>query len=368
MIKVLQVIGSLNSGGSQSMLMNLYRNIDRNKINFDFIVDRKKELLYADEIKKLGGKIYFLPQYKLYNHFHYKKAWSTFFKQHPEYKIIHGHVRSTASIYLKIAKKYGLKTIAHSHNTSSGKGILAIIKNILQYPLKYIADYCFGCSQKANEWLFGKKMASSDKAYILKNAIDTNKFVFDRSIREKIRRKYNITNELVIGNVARFTEVKNHKFLLEIFYEVLKKESNAKLMLIGTGELFNDIKEKAKELKIDSNVIFLGQQSNINELMQAMDIFALPSIYEGLPVTLIEAQATGMKCIISDVITDEVCVTNLIVKESLTNSVQQWGETILKECKNINRLDNNIKEKIIENGYDIKTTVVWLENFYESII
>lgn len=367
-IRVLQVIGSLNNGGSQSMIMQLYRNLDKSKIQFDFVIFKKDELFYKDEIEKLGGKIYTLPEYKIYNHFKYKKAWKDFLKQHPEYKIIHSHVRSTASIYFKIAKRMGKTTIAHSHSTSSGKGLKAIVKTFLQYNLRNVADYCMGCSKTANIWLYGEKVANSNRAYVFKNSIDTDKFLFNDEIRNKIKNEYKIKDdEVVIGHVGRFFEVKNHEFLIEIYNAILKKEEKSKLLLVGDGELRNKIEEKVKLLGIENQVIFTGNQKNVYEIMQAMDIFIMPSIYEGFPVTLVEAQATGLKCLITDNITNEVCITNLVEKEALKNSEAIWAEHAIKMLKeNVKRCEYN--QIVKKSGYDIKENTKILEEIYERIM
>lgn len=367
-IRVLQVIGSLNNGGSQSMIMQLYRNLDRSKIQFDFVIFKKDELFYKDEIEKLGGKIYTLPEYKIYNHFKYKKAWKDFLKQHPEYKIIHSHVRSTASIYFKIAKKMGLTTIAHSHSTSSGKGLKAIVKTILQYNLRNVADYCMGCSKTANIWLYGEKVANSNKAYVFKNSIDIDKFLFNNEIRNKIKNEYKIKDdEIVIGHVGRFFTVKNHEFLIDIYSEILKKKEKSKLLLVGDGELRKKIEEKVKLLGIENHVIFTGNQKNVYEIMQAMDIFIMPSIYEGFPVTLVEAQATGLRCLITDNITNEVCITNLVEKEALKNSEAIWAEHAIKMLKeNAKRCEYN--QIVKKSGYDIKENTKILEEIYERIM
>lgn len=368
-IRVLQVFGKLNRGGAETMLMNLYRQIDKDAINFDFVKHTEEECAYDNEIYSLGGKIYSIPRYKVYNHFQYKRAWNKFFQEHREFDIIHCHVRSTASIILKIAKKYGLITIAHSHSTSSGKGILAIIKNILQYRIRYIADYFIGCSKKSAEWLFGKNIVNSDKCLILNNAIDTKKYLYNEETREKIREEFNISkDEKVIGNVGRFSEVKNHKFLIQIFEELCKKD-NYKLILIGEGELKTEIEELVKKKNLADKVIFTGVRKDINELVQAIDIIVMPSIYEGLPVTLVEAQAASLPCLITDTITCEVDITELIHREKLENLPSVWSRDIAYILKNFNRRKvEDIENKIKKKGYAIEATSKQMESLYKDII
>ncbi|MDD7792771.1 glycosyltransferase family 1 protein [Clostridium sp. 'White wine YQ'] len=361
-IRILHVLGGLNRGGAETMVMNLYRNIDRSKVQFDFIVHTENKCDYDDEIKSLGGKIYSIPRYKGKNHIQYKKVWNSFFEEHPEYKIIHGHVRSTASIYLKIAKRNNLKTIAHSHNTSSGKGLSAFVKNILQYPIRYTADYLFTCSLTAGEWLYGKKACKQKKFHIIKNAINSKQYIFNQEIRDKVRKEFNIENSFVIGHIGRFHLQKNHNYLIEIFKEVHEKEPKAVLMLIGEGELQQKIEKKVNDLGLDNSVIFTGVRSDIPELLQAMDIFVFPSLYEGLGIVVIEAQASGLQCVVSDTVPRETNIANTIEYVSLKDSYRYWGETILKYFDNCKR--KNTRDQIMNSGYDIKQTSEWLQNFY----
>ena len=361
-IRILHVFGRLDRGGAETMVMNLYRNVNRNAIQFDFIVHTNEDCDYDDEIKFLGGKIYRVPCYNGKNHFQYKKAWNNFFQEHSEHKIIHAHVRSTASIFLKIAKKFGLITIAHSHNTSSGRGASAIVKNTLQYPIRYIADYLFACSKVAGEWLYGKKACEGENYFLLNNAIDSDKYIFDEEIRLTKRKELQIENKFTIGHVGRFHPQKNHSFLIDIFKEVYNKNKNSVLLLVGDGELKKSIQKKVKSLDLSNNVIFAGVSSEVAELLQAMDVFLFPSLHEGLPVTLIEAQAAGLPCIVSDRITNEIKITELITFVPLTNTPKQWASEVLYYGENFKRKSQH--SQIIKAGYDIKTTTKALEKFY----
>jgi len=365
MIRILHVFGKLNRGGAETMVMNLYHNIDRDKIQFDFVVHTDEDCDYFEEIKELGGRIYTVPRYRVINHFKYKKAWSEFFKKHPEYKIIHGHVRSTALIYLKIAKKYGLKTISHSHSTSSGSGIKSVVKNILQFPIRYIADYFFACSKEAGLWLYGRKTCENSNFYIVKNAIDIQKYRFNIDIRNKIRKEFNLEDKFVIGHIGRFVPVKNHTFLIDVFYEIYKTNKDAVLFLIGDGELKEIIMKKVKKLNIQNSVIFTGVRNDVPMLLQAMDVFVFPSLHEGLGLVLIEAQAANLKCVVSDKIPTEAFVTPNIKSLSLKDSINTWKNEILN-CKN-DRTDYSYNKKLLDM-YDIKHTSKWIFDFYSKLL
>lgn len=363
-IRVLHVLGGLNRGGAETMVMNLYRNIDRSKVQFDFIVHTKNKCDYDEEIKALGGRIYSIPKYNGKNHLHYKKEWYKFLEEHTEYRIIHGHVRSTASIYLKIAKKLGRKTIAHSHNTSSGNGISAIVKNILQYSIRYTADYLFACSVTSGEWLFGKKACKNNNFYLIKNAIDTNQYIFNNQIRDKVRKKLKIEDKFVVGHIGRFHHQKNHNYLIDVFKEIYEINKKSILILVGDGDLRHSIEKKINDLGLSDNVIFTGVTDNVSELLQAMDVFVFPSLYEGLPVTLVEAQAAGLQCFISDTITSEINISSYINVLSLSSTAKEWANVIVNYEKN---LRVNTKNYIEKSGYDISETVNNIYKFYTKL-
>lgn len=365
MIRVLHFIGSLNTGGSQVMLLNLYKTINREKINFDFVVQSKKELFYRDEISSFGGKIYFLPPFKIGSITSFIYHWYTFLKDHPEYKIIHGHVRSTASIYLLIAKFLKRKTIIHSHSTNNGTGFHSFIKKILQFPIRYISDYFFSCSKTAGIWLFGKRIVSKKNFYIIKNAIDVNRFFFDLDKRNEIRNKLNIGDNFLIGNIGRFVKSKNHYFLLDLFKEILKRSNDIKLLLIGDGILFNSVKEYATLLSIQNHVIFIGNTRDVSGYLMAMDLFVFPSLYEGLGIVLIEAQATGLICITSNnVPLEETKLSNRISYHDL-NDKTSFVEAILnaKEKINIKKSERDF----IMHDYNVTLEAVKIEKLYIEI-
>lgn len=364
-MRVLQVFAQMNRGGAETMIMNLYRNIDRSKIQFDFVVHTEEECIFDKEIRKYGGRIYRIPRYTGKNHFAYKKAWRKLLSEYPNYTIIHGHVRSTASIYLKIAKENGLITIAHSHNISSGNGISAQIKNILQKSIRHHADYMFACSKLAGVWLFGEVATKSQRFYLFNNAIESKKFIFNSEIRNQMRDDLEIKDKFVVGHIGRFHPQKNHEFLLEIFNCIKQRVENAVLLLVGDGELRNHILNKAESMGIRNDVIYLGVRSDIPELYQAMDVFVFPSNYEGLGIVAVEAQASGLSTFVSSkVVPDEAKVSSLMHTISLKRPADHWAEEIITK-NNSNRL--NMQESIIRAKYDIDESVEWLTDFYVKV-
>lgn len=362
MIRVLHVLGGLNRGGAESMIMNLYRNIDREQIQFDFIVhtDNIKQD-YSDEVLKMGGKIYHFPKFKGYNIGEVKRKWEAFFLEHTEYKILHSHVRSYASLYLPIAKKYGLITIIHSHSTSNGGGISSIVKKFMQSSLKDKADYLFACSEESGRWLFGEKAIKQDNYRMIPNAVDTSTFVFDENIRAKMRDALNISGGTVAyGHVGRFHPAKNHMFLLEVFKGIFEKQPNSKLLIVGDGALRGEIEEKIKSLELSESVMLLGSRGDVAEIMQAMDVFVFPSKWEGLPVTVVEAQATGLPCFVSDTITRDVNTSSLVKYLPINSGTNIWVNEILK-C-DFTRKD--VIQDIKNAGFDVKESAKKLTDFY----
>lgn len=362
-VRVLHNIASLHFGGSQAFVMNIYNNIDRTKVQFDFVVTPEEKKDLYSQVEQLGGRVYVCPKYTGKNHFAYCRWWNSFFQEHPEYHVIHGHVRSTAAIYLKIAKKHGLVTIAHSHSTSNGSGLSAVVKNVMQLPVRNTADYLFACSDKAGVWLYGKNALDKPNYRMVPNGIDLARFAFNVEKRQQIRRELSISEKtFVIGHVGRFTAPKNHKILVELFAEYHKKNLDSNLLLVGDGELREAVEQQCNQLGIRDAVIMTGGKTNTEDYYQAMDVFVFPSLWEGLPVSVVEAQANGLTCLISDVITRDVNLTDLIFYLPLDDK-KTWIENI-KEVETKERKAVSESNKVKLQPFDSKSVAMELQYFY----
>lgn len=363
-IRVLHVFGVLNLGGAESRVMDLYRHIDRDKVQFDFVVHGDKKGFFEEEIAKLGGQVYRLPKFKVYNWKAYKQAWKAFFAAHPGYQAVHGHMTSTASIYLPIARQAGVSlTIAHARNAGVDKGPKGWITRLIRLPLAKKADVCLTTSALAGEAVFGKKAMKQGKVWILPNAIDTVKFSYRPEVREQMRGQLGVKDSFVVGHVGRFDYSKNHSFLLDIFAEICKMQPNSRLLMVGEGNGMEEARRKAQELGLSDKTIFAGLQKNVKDYFQAMDCFVFPSFYEGLPGSVLEAQATGLGCIISDAITREVGVTERVEFVSLEKSAAYWAQKAL-DCAKVKR--RSMGEELKEKGYDVAAQVEQVADFYRT--
>ena len=357
-MRVLQVVTNMDRGGLETMLMNYYRHIDRTKVQFDFLTHRQERAAYDDEIEALGGKIYRLPRLIPWSK-HYLSALDDFFTSHPEYKVIHVHQDCLSSIILKVAAKHGVPVrVAHSHNANQDRDIKYPVKLFCMRSIPKYATHLFACSTAAGDWMF-----RGAPYQLFANATDTLRFSFSAARAVEMRGKLGISkNTLVIGHVGRFWAQKNHTFLIDIFSQIAAKESNSRLLLIGNGGRFEEIQEKVKALNLADKVIFTGVRADIPDLMQAMDIFVLPSLYEGLPVTMVEAQASGLPCVISDKVPPECILTDgLVDVMPLSASPGAWAGKILAK-RAIPRTDR--RAEIAAHGFDITTEAVKLQEFY----
>jgi glycosyltransferase involved in cell wall biosynthesis len=358
--RILQVVTIMNRGGLETMLMNYYRQINRNLIQFDFMVHRTEEGHYDKEITRLGGKIYRMPQIRPGNYRRYFRLLKHFFMEHPEFKVVHSHINENSSFVLRAAKKAGVPCrIAHSHLSDLGLDMKLPFRLYARSTMKDNPSHYFACSTNAGEWLFGKHKSTQVK--VLKNAVNAKEFAFNQNNRNRFRQELGIRDDqLVIGHIGRFNKQKNHSFIIEIFREIKEKRPNTILILVGDGHLRPSIEKKVNELGLASNVRFLGVRSDVSTVMHGVDLFLFPSLFEGLPVVLIEAQAAGLSCIVSDSITKESDITGRVKFINLRDSAETWAEQILTQS--FQHVDT--KELLRKSGYDTATMAEWLSDYY----
>ena len=357
-VRILQIVPNMDVGGLETLLMNLYRNIDREQVQFDFLVHYQRRCFFDDEIERLGGRIYRFSVREDNRVFNYIRQLSAFFKEHKEIQIVHGHMASLAFIYLFVAKVNGVPArIIHSHNDATEKTIKGLTKFLLSRFARCFATSGFACSQAAGEFLFGHS-----KFTLLKNGIDPEKFRFDDQVRQELRKSLGVEDQFVVGHVGRFCAQKNHSFLIDIFDEIQKQIPNAVLLLVGQGELEGPIHQKVVQLGLEEKVRFLGVRSDVNQLFQAIDAFVFPSLFEGLGIVAIESQAAGLMTFVSDQIPPEVNVTDLVVKIPLTAPAKEWADRII--ARPLTYTHANTCQDIRQAGYDIRQIAGWLQDYY----
>ena len=369
-IRVLHIVGRMDRGGIETMLMSIYRNIDRPKVQCAFRAHYGREAAYNDETRSLGGRIYEMPALKTdekvyyWRYFQYVRALHRFFREHREYKIIHGHMTNTASIYMPIAKKYGVTCrIAHSHNTRGKAGLLGKVTDLLQHSIHKHATDWFACSNAAAKWFYPENALAEGRVTVISNAVDAQKFRYDPATRQRLRRELGVEDKLVIGCVARFRPEKNQAFLLRVLQQIHKTRTDVVLLFAGEGPCEQETAQKARELGLEQHTYFLGQRNDIPALMQAMDVFSLTSLWEGLPVVGIEAQASGLRCVVTDSTTPEMNALDMVEFISLDAPLEQWAQAILRAAE---QPREDTFDKIRAAGFDIHTTVPWLQDFYLS--
>ena len=361
MLRVLHVIGKMDRAGAESLIMNLYKNIDHTKIQFDFLVFTLEEGDYDKEILELGGRIYHMPSFKGYNYLDLWIRLKKFFKTHP-YKIVHGHIGSLAPAYLFWAKRNGAFTIAHSHATNSTNPVKHFVYWLLSHLVLNISDYFFACSIQAGKDRYGERIIEQSNFEVLKNCIDVEKFKFSEERHTELKQKFGLETKTVFGHVGRFTEAKNHKFLIDVFEQISLKNENAVLMLVGRGELEKSIKNYVEQKQLAGKVKFLGVRNDIPDLMNLFDAFVFTSVFEGLGNVCIEAQAAGLPCFVSSAIQDEAIITTSIWRYPLEWSAEKWAGRIIKTLNGYQRKDESLE--VINAGYDVENTAEHLQKFY----
>lgn len=362
-IRILNLFTIMDRGGAETMVMNYYRKMDHSKVQFDFMVHREKRGAYDDEIEAMGGRIFRMPPVRPWTAVRYRKTIRLFYQQHPEYRIIHSHMSELGYYDFIEAEKTGVPVrICHAHNRPYGFDIKSPVRFYYKNAMRPHITHMFVCGEESGDWLFGKKNRAN---FIqMNNAVDAERFVFDDEIRRRVRYENKIRDDqLVVGHVGRFDRQKNHDFIIDIFEEIHKKNPNAILLLIGNdstdeGEI---IHRKVDRMGLSLWIRFLGSRSDVRDILQAMDVFILPSLFEGLSVASIEAQASGLPVLISDAVPIECKITDLVNVMALHDSPQMWAEEVLRLARLPRK---NTYKEIRDTGFDIAENAQWLQNFY----
>lgn len=354
-IRILQIVSYMQRRGLETLLMNCMRRMDRSKVQFDFIVHRPFRADYDDEIEALGGRIYRLPRLNPFDP-GYKMALRAFFRAHPEYRIVHCHLDCMSALPLAAAKEAGVPVrIAHAHSSSQDRDLKYLLKRYYMKQIPAAATHFFACSAEAGSWMFPGRSVR-----LIRNGIDTAAFAFDPEGRAAMRRELKLGDALAVGHVGRLIGVKNHDFLLDVFAQLCRLRPDAVLLLVGNGPLEEQTREKVRALGLEDHVRFLGIRSDVADVMQAMDVFVLPSLYEGLSLTSVEAQASGLPCLFANTVTAECQMTEQVRFLPLGDP-KLWAQAILC-CTEAPR--SRDCSGIASAGYDITSTAGELQHFY----
>lgn len=328
-IRVLQVMASLDRAGAEAVVMGWLRSIDRTKVVFDFVVNEGGPYAFEKEAIELGCRIIPAPKFRGWNAGSYALWWGKILTDHPEWRIVHAHHTLPAVIFLSIAHRLGLVTIAHSHTAGRDKSLAGIVRTALRWPLRFIADIHFACSREAALWMFGRRAS----VRLMPNGIDTERFAFHPDSRLRVRREMGFAEELVVGHVGRFSAPKNHERMLKIFANLSKHEPRARLLLVGDGALRGRIEQDVRALGLEEKVTLAGVRADIPALLSAMDVFLFPSHFEGLGVALIEAQASGLRVAASDSVPSVAKVTDLVSFLPLSAPDTVWVDAIIASAQ-----------------------------------
>ncbi len=365
-IRVLHILHSMNRGGAENAIMNYYRHIDRDKVQFDFLLTEQSKCQFEDEILSLGGRVFRVPRLTAKNPVPYLSGILHFFRSHQVYKIVHSHTSSKSFFPLMIAKCFSIPVrICHSHGSKSEKGIRGIIRDSLKPLLRIVATHYLACGQDAAIWLYGSRLFKRGKVLLFPNVIEAKIFDYNKTIRDEVRMSLGIEDStIVLGCTARLSHVKNHFFLLSLFKEFHKIEPDSILLLVGDGELRDAIENLVLDNGLENNVLFAGSVSNVSDYEQAMDFFLLSSFNEGIPLSLIEAQVSGLRCFVSEGVPLESDKTRLVSFLSLDSGPEHWARLI---ADNINYHRSSHLSDIIKAGYDASISARSLQTFYQDL-
>lgn len=363
MVKVLHVFEFFDQGGIENFVMNVYRCIDRNEIQFDFAFINRSKGFFDEEVKQLGGNIYyFLSERKtIYN---YYKSLSKIIREHGPYDVVHSHMYYFSGVILGIAKENGVKIrIAHSHETLKGRMPTfrrKAYESIMRHLIKQNATILISCSDIAGSYVFGKDA----KYTVLYNGVDVQRFRFDPERRRTFRQNNGWTDKKVILCIGRFADQKNHEFLIDVFERIIEEERNAMLVLIGTGTLKERITHIVENKGLSDSVVFLSNIGNTQDYYIAADLYMMPSKYEGMPIVSIEAQISGLYCLLSDKITKEIDVSDQVVYLPIDNK-DIWSKCAI-ECLNSKDTNDRVDryKKFLDGRFDVRTTVKRISDIY----
>lgn len=360
-IRVLTLHTVMDRGGAETITMNYYRHLNRERVQLDFLVSRPWEGAFEKEIRQLGGRVFRMsPLYPQYFH-RYKNEVSRFFREHPEYKIVHSNLSECSYFALQQAKKCGVPVrIAHAHNVPRGINLKMAVRYDFRRRLPPYVTHCFACGKEAGDWLFPTR---KEDVMLLPNAIDTKEFSFNEEIASLVRKEWRLQDEFVIGHIGRFDKQKNHLFLIKVFAEFLQAFPKSVLVLVGDGKEKSSIQRIVNQSNLNHAVKFLGVRTDVARIIQGFDLFLFPSLYEGFPVTLLEAQVAGLPCVIADTITKDCALSDLVLRISLQKKPSDWADEIKQFIQNIPPRKDGAS-LVNRAGYDIKDCAGWLENFY----
>ena len=366
-MRVLQVIGVMDRGGAETMVMNLYRAMDRERVQFDFLVHEQREGDYDAEIVSLGGRIFRAPRYNGINGIAYRRCIRSLFASHPEWRVVHGHIGSCAPLYLSEAKRVGAFAIAHSHAQNYGNGISGVAFNIAAHPVRRIADYFMACSKEAGLDRFGSSIVEGNRFAIVPNGIDVASYACDERVHVEAKADYGLAGRPVVCHTGRLIPVKNHEFLLEVFARVVQSFPNAVLLLAGRGDLEEQIRARVNELGLKKAVFFLGVVDDVPRLLRAADVFVFPSINEGLALSIVEAQASGLPTIASTGVPELAVVSDRVCRMPLSSGVEAWATECVDKLRfSLSSERSDACDQVRAHGFDVADTSVRLAAFYET--
>lgn len=367
-MRVLQVIGAMDRGGAETMIMNLYRAIDRDRIQFDFLVHEQRTCDYDEEIADLGGSVFReLPRFTVSNARAYRKACRGFLDRHPEHAIVHGHIGSSALIYLPEARRAGRVAIAHSHARHFPLSLTEALFRALSLPVRFQADGFLACSLEAGIDRFGRAVVEGDRFSVLRNAIDVAAFQCDERVHAAVKDELGWADRVVVGHVGRFDPVKNHRFLIEAFARFRRRVPEALLVLVGRGALEDEVRAHAVQSGCADDVVFWGVTDDVARLQKAFDLFVFPSLSEGLAMSAIEAQAAGAPALLSTGVPElSVMDGRIATRLDLAQGPQAWADAMV--CALERPLERASGAQAVRAaGFDITRTAAWLEEYYRRL-